>query len=1300
MSEQEFSSDASNPDIELQERLPSGIEHHGREGYGYSEALFQKQQRVILDIFGVSSPDQIDWVNLDREKLVQLYDAAKGYLTFLERPTSLSFRDLWYVKDEKYVLQGVSAYLKPGMLVCAMGPVDSGLSTLLQVLTGRQVGGSVSGDILLGGKPPGPDYASLIGYVPMQDIHYADQTVFEAVKFSLDLRIPYSIPAMFAEFRTKAILKVLNLIHRADSFIGDANRRGLSGGEKRRLSIAVEFAAGHSLFFLDLPTNGLDSLSAMDLVDSARDLVNLGKGIMMSLVQPAPELFNRFDYVLLMCKGVCTFFGPVSKAAAYFISLGYAKPSNGLKSDPDFLSEIMSDPKTHYTGCQVDQSEFISEMSLKLNPKIELRGGSAQNLADSYFNSVFYENVGTLLWQDPSLRPKVSFEKKDSGLSKHFIGLRLHYSKPFSTQLQLLLQRQYALMKRNKGELKSRLGRAFVLSILMGTVFLNLGRSEADARARLGVIFTSLTSFAMAAAQAIPQYFVSRSIFYQQRNAGYFRASAHFISEILTDFPVSLLEAAIFAIPFYALSGLQGSVIVSSQFWLFFLAMLEVNLAARAMVTLISTAMPSETIAQALATVTMIFFMLFSGYLQPADEIPSAWKWLHYISFFRLPFRAMVTNEFDGLTFDCPPTGPCIFGSGSAVLDQYGMLADGRIIDPWSDWASNSLFLFGFYFFSLLFMSMLNYESSAGIIQKKEVDDHEMSKKSRLHEKEDQPLGENAIEINFHDLDYFVPVKGGELQVLRGISGFARPGMCVALMGPSGAGKSTLLDVLALRKTIGRISGSVLVNGHPQTNLFSRVSGYVEQFDSLIPTQTIREAVTTSAELRLESFTEDHIDEALRSLGLEDIQDVLIGDYETGISLELRKKTSIAVEIVANPGLLFMDEPTTGLDSISALAVAQIANRLSKTIPVICTIHQPSAEVFSMFNWLLLLKPGGSVAYFGTSQSLLEKFAEMKNPEQNLADFALGHVCTGDPIPNSKSTTDALHSACVDKKSAPREIKRFAASPGKQILVLTRRMFLSLIRNKPVLAVELGIRIIMGFVLGTLFFQLKNDFEGAQTRAAAFFMSLVLVASLQIVKIASLMDRKAAYHREISSGMFYKLSFWISDQVVALFSNFVFTLIFTLLFYFLSGMQSDRFFQAFLGYWMVCETSSGLVRFFADLCASRSIATVAFSGINSISLIFAGFLITREALDDFWVWLYYSSYYRYGLFFVMSNELSTLKLECSAIPAAECSSDLILEAFSIDEWEKWGYLYALIGMLVLFRLLHLVVIFHVTTLKR
>ncbi|PON42824.1 ABC transporter-like [Parasponia andersonii] len=238
------------------------------------------------------------------------------------------------------------------------------------------------------------------------------------------------------------------------------------------------------------------------------------------------------------------------------------------------------------------------------------------------------------------------------------------------------------------------------------------------------------------------------------------------------------------------------------------------------------------------------------------------------------------------------------------------------------------------------------------------------------------------LSLAFNHVNYFVDmpaemnspgVKGDRLQLLRDVSGTFRPGMLTAIVGVSGAGKTTLMDVLAGRKTKGYIEGSISISGYPKNqSTFARISGYCEQNDIHSPNVTVCESLLYSAWLRLSSdvSTETRkmfVEEIMELVELNPIREALVGlPGINGLSTEQRKRLTIAVELVSNPSIIFMDEPTSGLDArAAAIVMRTMQNTVDTGRTVVCTIHQPSIDIFEAFDELLLMKLGGQVIYAG-----------------------------------------------------------------------------------------------------------------------------------------------------------------------------------------------------------------------------------------------------------------------------------------------------------------------------------------------
>ena len=261
--------------------------------------------------------------------------------------------------------------------------------------------------------------------------------------------------------------------------------------------------------------------------------------------------------------------------------------------------------------------------------------------------------------------------------------------------------------------------------------------------------------------------------------------------------------------------------------------------------------------------------------------------------------------------------------------------------------------------------------------ERKQLNQKLQERKLRRQRKQDH---DDSSELNivskavltWENLTYDVPTPAGQLRLLKDVFGYVRPGQLTALMGASGAGKTTLLDVLAARKNVGVIGGDILVDGEQPGIAYQRSTGYAEQLDVHESTQTVREALRFSANLRqpFEVPSEQkyaYVEEILCLLELENRADAIIGSPERGLSVEERKRVTIGIELAAKPELLlFLDEPTSGLDSQSAFNIIRFLRKLAAAgQAILCTIHQPNSALFENFDRLLLLQKGGETVYFG-----------------------------------------------------------------------------------------------------------------------------------------------------------------------------------------------------------------------------------------------------------------------------------------------------------------------------------------------
>lgn len=416
---------------------------------------------------------------------------------------------------------------------------------------------------------------------------------------------------------------------------------------------------------------------------------------------------------------------------------------------------------------------------------------------------------------------------------------------------------------------------------------------------------------------------------------------------------------------------------------------------------------------------------------------------IYHINPLSYGFRVLLINELHGQIYSCDGPGNAVpFGPGHyddwahKVCTMQGgnpgedfvrgddYLREYLSFEPDQLWVPDLVVVIG-YFILFTFLTALTMElyspNKMGVLTKLylpgkapkgRTDEEEVARRREQAEMtERMEVISSATVFSWQHVHYWVNYKGGQLHLLNDVSGIVRPGHLTALMGSSGAGKTTLLDVLARRKTLGKVEGRIFLNNEALIQDFERITGYCEQLDIHQPAVTVREAMQFSAYLRQDAYVpkkekDDYVEQIIKLLEMEDIADAQIGNVDdgVGISVEERKRLTIGMELVAKPKLLFLDEPTSGLDSQSSFNIVRFIRKLADAgWPVLCTIHQPSAVLFEHFDHLLLLVRGGRTAYHGeigpNARIMIDYFESKGGPkfssDANPAEYILEVVGAG-----------------------------------------------------------------------------------------------------------------------------------------------------------------------------------------------------------------------------------------------------------------------------------------------------------------
>eukprot|EP01117_Protostelium_nocturnum_P006613 TRINITY_DN237_c1_g1_i1.p1 TRINITY_DN237_c1_g1~~TRINITY_DN237_c1_g1_i1.p1 ORF type:complete len:1431 (+),score=551.25 TRINITY_DN237_c1_g1_i1:149-4441(+) len=960
-------------------------------------------------------------------------------------------------KKELQVLDNISFILKPGEMTAILGSPRSGKTSLFDILASRRQFGEITGAVTLNGKPQDNRWHRNVSYCVQGDLHYPRLTVKETFEFAAWSQMPELTPEEKKHERVDLALQLLGLKHAADTIVGNETLRGVSGGEKRRVTIGVEWVKNPNFFLLDEPTTGLDSSSSLDVGKCLKVLTGLGTPVLCALLQPSWELLSLFDTLILLSGGQIAYQGPVTEAEEYFKGLGYNCPPT--YSLAEFFSEVVDHPEKFQgqEGCQdpkiQDREGFVknwreSEMAKQRqkemdehfamlkesndgnegNGTVQIEQGQPRGEGTSEVEMVTAKKMKKKL-EDESLEA----DEKSAGSPQR------KYPTTLWTQLKLNIWRGGINFRRDRIRHITVILNEIFIALILGALFFRKATSQSDATQLSGLLFFTIAHLTFSSISNIPNLFGEREIYYRQRGAKYYSVLPFYISNIIWSLPATVAETLIFGSIVYWMAGLNPE--HGTRFLFFLLVLVTTSLLCASLSRACGAILPNAVIGSLIGSSMIAIYILFSGFLVPKQKIPDPWIWAYWISFVHYAIEALSINNFAGLPLFClnnelvPPIGDpqlnvpvalggfggaqtCPLSNGGAyIASSYSFHT--QLSLRWAFWAG----LFGYYlmftFITYLGFRFCNYskKGGGGLGGMKE-----MPKFEEKDDKDKEKAVKKGALMVFKNICYTVPVKGKEKTLLNNIDGYVKPGMLLALMGASGAGKSTLLDVLAQRKNVGKITGDILVNGKNPDKFYHRLIGYVEQTDCHYPYTTVREAIDVSARCRLapeitKEQREEIVDTVVDLLGLRPIAGALVGlgGGQGGINLEERKRLSIAVELASNPRVLFLDEPTSGLDSNGADKVMESIKKIADAgCSVICTIHQPSQRIFSRATHLLLLKKGGHMVYFGP---LGDKFKDLKGyfkekldvkcpKRKNPADFVIEQAGAGIGRGNSEGEKD------------------------------------------------------------------------------------------------------------------------------------------------------------------------------------------------------------------------------------------------------------------------------------------------------
>ncbi|KAL3451109.1 ABC-2 type transporter-domain-containing protein [Aspergillus insuetus] len=1182
------------------------------------------------------------------------------------------FRRLAGVKPQRIqILRNFDGLVKSGEMVVVLGKPGSGCSTLLKAIAGEMNGIEMSEDAVMNyqgisAKAMHKNFKGQAIYAPETDIHFPQLSVGDTLLFAALARAPrrsdwlkgVSTP-QYAEHMRDAVMAMLGLSHTINTRVGNDLIRGVSGGERKRVSIAEATLSQSPLQCWDNSTRGLDSANALEFCKNLALMSKYsGTAAFVAIYQAPQSAYDVFDKVTLLYEGRQIYFGPTTEAKQYFVDMGYHCPER--QTTADFLTSITSP----------------LERQLRPEFKVSQVPRTPDEFAEAWKTSRTRARLLEEIEQFETEHPiggssyKAFVDSHQARQAKHQRA-GSPYTISIWAQIRICVIRGFQRLRGDFSLTATALIGNFINALIIGSVFFNMPETTDSFYRRGALLFFAVLVSALSSALEILTLYAQRPIVEKQARYAFYHPFAEAIASMLCDVPFKLVNSVTFNIPLYFITGLRREPSAFFTFWIFSV----VTTFTMSMVFRTIAAM-SRSLSQALvpAAILILGMIIYTGFTIPTRNMLGWSRWMNYINPIAYSFESFMVNEFHGRTFTCSsivPSGPAYEGISRTIESvlHFGYVRS----HLWRDMGILIGFLIFFGFTYLLGTEYISEQKSKGeVLLFRRGHVHKPQRSSANADIESIPLQPiSSMNINdavpqsitiqrqtaiFHwqDVCYDINIKGEPRRILDNVDGWVKPGTCTALMGVSGAGKTTLLDVLATRVTMGVVTGEMLVNGHLCDQSFQRKTGYVQQQDLHLPTSTVREALEFSAVLRQPASTSHqdkiaYVDEVIKLLGMEAYADAVVGVPGEGLNVEQRKRLTIGVELAAKPQLLlFLDEPTSGLDSQTSWSILDLIDTLTKHgQAILCTIHQPSAMLFQRFDRLLFLAKGGRTIYFGDigkDSRIMSGYFERNGARrlatgENPAEWMLEIIGAA---PGSSSEIDWPR---VWRESPEYRLVKEHLGELKQILSSTE---------------DEGENGQAAYAEFAAPFQVQlYQCLGLQNQMFSVFMLMTIFGNLVQQIMPNFVTQRSLYEaRERPSKAYSWQAFMCSNIIVELPWNTLMAAIIYFCWYYPIGLynnasQTDSTTEKgglmFLLIWvflLFTSTFSHMVIAGIELPETGgNIATMLFS----LCLVFCGVLATKEALPGFWVFMYRVSPFTYLVSAMLSTGLSGADARCEEV---------------------------------------------------
>lgn len=987
------------------------------------------------------------------------YQATFGNVLFKKLRQFVLHSNKNYVQRNQFdILKPMDGMCLPGELTVVLGRPGAGCLTFLKTIAAQTHGFHVDPESVvsydgLTQSDIAAHYRGEVVYCAETEFHFPHLTVADTLDFAARLRTPKNRPQnisreVYARHMSDVAMATYGLLRARDTKVGNDFVRGVSGGERKRVSIAEVHLSQASLQCWDNSTRGLDLATALEFIRALKTAASITHVTpLVAIYQCSQDAYDLFDKVVLFYEGYQIYSGSARKAKDFFVDMGWACPAR--QTTADFLTSLTNPlQRTARPGFEQSVPRTAAEFY--------------QRWQESEQRAALVAAIDAHLASPHVAQSRQAFAEHHQAAQTSRTPASSPYTVSFDMQVRSLMWRNVLRMMGNPSISLFIIFGNVGIAIIISTQFLNLKFNTASFYYRITVLFFAVLFNAFCSLLEVFPLFEARPIVQKHKTYGLYRPAADAVASIITELPVKICTAIGFNVVLYFIVHLRRT---PGNFFFFLLINFTTTLCMSNLFRSIASCFKSLLEAMTPASLFLLALIIFTGFVIPPQNMHGWCRWINYLDPVAYAFEALVANEFHGLDYPCsarvptggayPTEGPYFVCSTVGAIPGEVYVNGDRYIElsyqyysshRWRNWGiiiGFTAFLLATY---LLFVELNKGAEQSGEVlvfqraalkrAKPQVRDLEApaekispeeklgensSPEERLAQEKlapsasESPQSNSTLQLSssseiFHwrSLQYEVRIKTENRVILNDICGWVRPGQVTALMGASGAGKTTLLNALSDRLTSGKITdGTRMVNGHSLDASFQRSIGYVQQQDLHLETSTVREALRFSAYLRQPAKVSRadknaYVEYIIQLLEMEKYAAAVVGVPGEGLNVEQRKRLTIGVELVAKPDLLlFLDEPTSGLDSETAWSICKLIRKLADNgQAILCTIHQPSAILMQEFDRLLFLQKGGQMVYFGdlgqNSQTMIDYFekygAPKCPPDANPAEWMLSVI--------------------------------------------------------------------------------------------------------------------------------------------------------------------------------------------------------------------------------------------------------------------------------------------------------------------